>query len=76
MEQDNRYQPPQSKVSDVATVAEGELASAGARLGVAILDRLFSAVLSFPRCTSPACGKTRWQVKPISCLPWVLVCSA
>lgn len=48
MEQDNRYQPPQSQVSDVPTVAEGELASAGARLGAAILDSLFSAVIIFP----------------------------
>ena len=48
MTQDNRYQPPQSEVADVA-VAEGEeLASRGMRFGGAFIDGLFSSAVIFP----------------------------
>jgi uncharacterized RDD family membrane protein YckC len=48
MNQENRYQPPQSEVADVASHDGEEFASRGARFGGALLDGLFASLVIFP----------------------------
>jgi uncharacterized RDD family membrane protein YckC len=45
MNEENRYAPPKAEVQDVA---EGDLASLGARLGGAIIDAIISWIVMFP----------------------------